>query len=178
MHVPTDWLLPFLQSGGSSSEDIHLLRASPGHSHMPWYASAFQVVLRVVRQWWLKGFSDLRVRGQLALEDDDDDRGGRTMQQYVIEYMAKSMHHFRVALTFRGTTWDQLSSRQPSASHALWSAAGICVSSFMPKSAHRLQGLMACHLYGEKVLLSSNLHTQMLAMREDSEHEHTESHIP
>ena len=60
---------------------------------MPYTASAFQRIMCLVKHWWLQGFEDMRVDGQLALAYDDARQTmveyvhGQTMLEYVYGYV-------------------------------------------------------------------------------------------
>ena len=53
---------------------------------MPWAASAFQQVLSVVQQWWLRSFDHVLVGGQHALTYDD---GRKAQPQYAYTLLSR-----------------------------------------------------------------------------------------
>ena len=55
---------------------------------MTFMAKQFQSILDIVHQWYLQGFRDLLVNGQLALPYDFQ-RGARDAMMYVVKYCAK-----------------------------------------------------------------------------------------
>ena len=55
---------------------------------MTFTAKQFQSILDIVHQWYLQGFRDLLVNGQLALPYDFQ-RGARDAMMYVVKYCAK-----------------------------------------------------------------------------------------
>jgi hypothetical protein len=69
---------------------------------MPTAAKYFQVVLDVVKAWYMQSFFDLLVNGQFAIKDQ-----GRQLIRYVTAYCSKPQLQLRGSVHLHYLVWQQ-----------------------------------------------------------------------
>ena len=84
---------------------------------MAFAATSFQNVFDIVRLWWLTAFVEMRVSGQLALEDDEDIPALVEDDEYHLPFLFDGL--FSTARGVERWLWKYIS-RGSFHSHCVW----------------------------------------------------------